>query len=230
MPGRPLVSERHVRDAVARGLATLAVAPDALVTALARETARDHGVEIVSRAADAPTSGAPALPAAPPKTLAVGCDHAGFELKPALVAHAESLGWTVTDVGTGSTDSVDYPDFAFAVARLVQAGAVARGLMIDGVGVGSAMVANKVSGVRAALCPDVFAAFNARAHNDAHVLTLGSRTMGVESCKRVLAEFLGTEFEGGRHAARVQKISDVEARFLPGDGPSGSGSCGCDDA
>ena len=88
--------------------------------------------------------------------------------------------------------------------------------MIDGVGVGSAMVANKVPGVRAALCPDVFSAFNARAHNDANVLTLGSRTMGVEVCKRVLAEFLAVAFEGGRHARRVQKITDVEARFLPG--------------
>jgi ribose 5-phosphate isomerase B len=85
--------------------------------------------------------------------------------------------------------------------------------MLDGAGVGSAMVANKVPGVRAALCPDVFSAYNARAHNDANVLTLGSRTMGLEPCKRVLAEFLTTPFEGGRHAARVQKIRDVEARF-----------------
>ena len=88
--------------------------------------------------------------------------------------------------------------------------------MLDGVGVGSAMVANKVPGVRAALCPDVFSAFNARAHNDANVLTLGIRTMGIEGCKRILAEFLSVDFEGGRHATRVDKILDVEARFLPG--------------
>jgi ribose 5-phosphate isomerase B len=95
--------------------------------------------------------------------------------------------------------------------------------MLDGVGVGSAMVANKVPGVRAALCPDVFSAYNARAHNDANVLTLGSRTMGIESCKRILAEFLKTDFEGGRHATRVDKIRDVEARFLPSD------DCSCHD-
>lgn len=220
MPGRPLLSERHVRDALASGATRLAIPENALVTALARDLARDRGLDLVpERLAPPEASGGPEPP---PKTLAVGCDHGGFDLKAPLIAHAESLGWTVRDVGTHSTDSVDYPDFAFAVARLVQTGAVARGLMLDGVGVGSAMVCNKVPGVRAALCPDVFSAFNARAHNDANVITLGSRTMGVESCKRILAEFLSVEHERGRHASRVQKIMDVEARFLPGD------DCDCD--
>lgn len=213
-----LVSERTVLDALAAGQSALAVPEGALVTALARDTARDRGLQLVTGAGATAATPAdpPALPSAPAKTLAVGCDHAGFDVKDALAEHARSLGWTVTDVGTTSTDSVDYPDFAYAVARLVHLGRVAAGLMIDGVGVGSAMVCNKVPGVRAALCPSTFAAFNARAHNDANVLTLGSRTMGVEVCKRVLAEFLATDFEGGRHARRVDKISDVEARFLPG--------------
>ena len=227
MPGRPLVSERHVRDALASGATRLVVPERALVTALAREVARDNGLPLVTEAVAAPDASGvtPPAPEAPPHTLAVGCDHGGFEIKAPLVAHAESLGWTVRDVGTHSAESVDYPDFAFAIARLVHGGHVARGLMIDGVGVGSAMVCNKVPGVRAALCPDVFSAFNARAHNDANVITLGSRTMGVETCKRVLAEFLSVEHEGGRHAARVQKIMDVEARFLPGDA-----DCGCGDS
>ena len=218
MPSRPLLSERTVLDAITAGRDHVAVPEGALVTAQARDTARERGIALVP----APAAGsltetaAPETPAAPPKTLAVGCDHAGFAYKAALAEHARSLGWTVRDLGTDSDASVDYPDFAFAVARAVQTGQVARGLMIDGVGVGSAMVANKVPGVRAALCPDVFSAFNARAHNDASVLTLGSRTMGVETCKRVLAEFLSVAFEGGRHAARVAKICDVEARFLPG--------------
>ncbi|WP_420456574.1 ribose 5-phosphate isomerase B [Rubrivirga sp.] len=213
-----LVSERTVLDALAAGQRTLAVPEGALVTALARDTARDHGLDLVTgTGAPAETPTEPARqPEAPARTLAVACDHAGFDIKNALAEHARSLGWTVTDLGTDSAESVDYPDFAYAVARLVHLGRVQVGLMIDGVGVGSAIVANKVPGVRAALCPDVFSAFNARAHNDASVLTLGSRTMGVEVCKRVLAEFLGTDFEGGRHARRVQKIRDVEARFLPG--------------
>ncbi len=213
-----LVSERTVLDAVAAGQRTLAVPEGALVTALARDTAKDHGIQFVTGAgapAATPTD-PPRLAEAPARTLAVACDHAGFDIKDALAEHARSLGWAVTDLGTDSTESVDYPDFAYAVARLVHLGRVQRGLMIDGVGVGSAIVANKVPGVRAALCPSTFAAFNARAHNDANVLTLGSRTMGVEVCKRVLAEFLATDFEGGRHQRRVDKIRDVEARFLPG--------------
>lgn len=215
-----LVSERTILDALDAGRSTLAVPEGAIVTALARDTARDRGLDLVTETgtpASTP-SDPPRQPSAPAQTLAVACDHAGFDIKDALAAHAESLGWTVTDLGTNSADSVDYPDFAYAVARLVHLGQVQAGLMIDGVGVGSAIVANKVPGVRAALCPSTFAAFNARAHNDANVLTLGSRTMGVEVCKRVLAEFLATDFEGGRHARRVDKIRDVEARFLPGAG------------
>lgn len=220
---RPLISERTVLDALAAGQTTVAVPPGALVTAQARDTARQRGVELLPAAAPSasvmpspPSTPAAPMAAAPPKSLALGCDHAGFTYKAALADHARSLGWTVHDLGTGSDAAVDYPDFAFAVARAVQTGVARFGVMIDGVGVGSAMVANKVPGVRAALCPDVFSAYNARAHNDANVLTLGSRTMGVETCRRVLAEFLAVAFEGGRHAARVAKISDVEARFLPG--------------
>ncbi|MEM1043900.1 MAG: ribose 5-phosphate isomerase B [Bacteroidota bacterium] len=215
MPGRPLITERDVRRALADGQRSLALPPNALVTALARDTAHDHGLTLAEPgAASEVRARQTTTRPAPPKTLAVGCDHAGFAHKAALAQHAEALGWTVRDVGTDSDASVDYPDFAFAVARLVALGEVQCGLVIDGVGVGSAMVANKVAGVRAACCASEFAAFNARAHNDAHVLTLGSRTSGIEVSKRVLATFLTTAFEGGRHAGRVQKIEDVETRFL----------------
>ncbi|HEX8298310.1 MAG TPA: ribose 5-phosphate isomerase B [Rubricoccaceae bacterium] len=222
MPSRPLVSEQTILAAAAAGLSSVSVPPGALVTAQARDTARSRAIHLDTSAptASVQTAAAPATslapPTAPAKTLALGCDHAGFAYKAAIADHARTLGWSVIDVGTDSEAAVDYPDFAFAVARAVHLGAVRFGVMIDGVGVGSAMVANKLPGVRAALCPDVFSAFNARAHNDAHVLTLGSRTMGVETCRRVLAEFLAVAFEGGRHAERVQKILDVEARFLPG--------------
>ncbi len=223
MPKRPLITETDVRRAHDDGRRTLVIAPNALVTALARDFARDHGITLSERAEDAKPQdcdcpdGTPCdCHDAPPRTLAVGCDHAGFVYKQALVEHAQSLGWTVTDVGTDSDARCDYPDFAYAVARLVALGEVQLGLMIDGVGVGSAMVANKLPTVRAACCASEFAAFNARAHNDANVLTLGSRTEGIEVCKGILYTFLKTDFEGGRHAERVQKIADVEARFLPG--------------
>ena len=237
MASRPLVSERTVLAAAAAGQASIPVPPNALVTAQARDTAKARSIRLDVGTPDAPTTApqtaavqtAAVQSAAMPdpraaRRLALGCDHAGFAYKTALAAHAASLGWTVVDVGTDSEAAVDYPDFAFAVARAVHAGHVRFGVMLDGVGVGTAMVANKLPGVRAALCPDVFSAFNARAHNDANVLTLGSRTMGVETCRRVLAEFLSVAFEGGRHAGRLQKIADVEARFLPGAGrPGGAG-------
>jgi ribose 5-phosphate isomerase B len=219
MPKRPLITERDLRRAEAEGHRTLVIAPNTLVTALARDYARDHGLTLTERTVTEPTTGGTATPAerdAPPRTLALGCDHAGFAIKAALAEHARSLGWTLTDVGTDSDARCDYPDFAYAVARLVALGEVQFGLMIDGVGVGSAIVATKVPSVRAACCASEFAAFNARAHNDANVLTLGSRTTGIEVCKRIVSTFLETGFEGGRHAERVQKIADVEARFLPG--------------
>ena len=222
MPKRPLLTEAAVRDAARRGESRLAVAPNALVTALARDTARDLGIELaVGAPSGVPASGTqaaaakPAASAPPPKTLAFGCDHAGFAYKSDLVKLAGDLGWRVLDVGTDSTERADYPDFAYAVGRLVARGEAVFGVMTDGVGVGSAMVLNKMPGIRAAVGYTAFAAFNGRAHNDANVLCLGSRAMGVEECKAALRTFLETPFEGGRHAERVQKIVDVEARFLP---------------
>ncbi|CAN5470903.1 hypothetical protein BH23BAC4_BH23BAC4_02170 [soil metagenome] len=217
MAGRPLITEQTVLDAARAGQKALRVPEIALVTALATDAARDRGITIeigTPEAAPDTTSTAPRPEA--PKRLAVGCDHGGFAYKAALIEHTKVLGWDVLDLGTNSEAAVDYPDYALAVALAVARGHARYGLMIDGAGVGSAMVANKVPGIRAACCGDVFSAFNARAHNDAHVLTLGSRTMGIEVCKRILSEFLQTPFEGGRHAARLQKIIDVEARFLPG--------------
>ncbi|MDX1438407.1 MAG: ribose 5-phosphate isomerase B [Rubricoccaceae bacterium] len=214
MPKR-LLTEQDVLDALRAGKSEIEVVPGTLVTALAKDVAKDKGISIVERV-ETDAYASVKTGSEDNRVLAVGCDHAGFTYKGALITHADSLGWTVIDVGTTSEASVDYPDFAFAVAELVRKREARFGLIFDGVGVGSAMVANKVTGIRAALCPDVFSAFNARAHNDANVITMGSRTMGIESCKRVLAEFLSTDFEGGRHAKRVNKIRDVESRFLPG--------------
>lgn len=227
---RPLVTEADVRRALADGRTSLAVAPNAIVTALARDTAHDHGLDLTVHTEPAPSDPKRADcgcgekedcggPGAPPMTLAIGSDHAGFEIKDTLAEHARSLGWTVRDIGPDTAERCDYPDYAYGVARLVALGDVRLGLMIDGVGVGSAMVMNKVPGVRAACCASEFAAFNARAHNDANALTLGSRTSGIEVCKGILTTFLQTDFEGGRHASRVQKIGDVEARFLRVDEP-----------
>jgi ribose 5-phosphate isomerase B len=206
MSRRTLIRETDVLAAARAGSDTLVVPPEAVVTPLARDTARERGIRLV---APEPGSGRQDAPA--PQVIAVGSDHGGFALKSELIPLLRELGWAVADVGTGSTAPCDYPDFAYAVARQVADGSAAFGLMIDGAGIGSAIVCNKVPGVRAAAAYNEFTAWNARAHNDANVLTLGSRSLGVEVCRSLVRVFLSTTFEGGRHAARVRKIDDVDA-------------------
>lgn len=153
------------------------------------------------------------LPLAPPGRgrLAVGADHAGWRLKDTLAALARAAGYDVTDVGTGSDDRVDYPDFAGAVARAVAAGEADFGVVVCGTGIGVAMTANKVPGVRAAVVHDTFTAYYSREHNDANVLCLGARVIGEGVAVAALAAFLGTDFGGGRHTGRVAKITATES-------------------
>ena len=146
--------------------------------------------------------------------IAVGADHGGFELKQQLVAYLQSAGHQIQDCGTSSTEAVDYPVFAEAVARAVASGQCEVGIMVDGAGIGSAMVANKVPGVRAALCYDLSTARNAREHNDANVLTLGARLIGPGLARDIVKVFLETECREERHKKRVDKIMQVERRFL----------------
>ena len=146
--------------------------------------------------------------------VALGADHGGYPLKETVKAHLASLGYSVIDCGTNSTEAVDYPDFAYAVARLVSEGQAWRGIIVDGAGIGSAMAANKVPGVRAALCYDHATAVNSREHNDANVLTLGAGLIGPNLAKQIAETWLRTEFGGGRHAKRVDKIVEIERRFL----------------
>ena len=144
------------------------------------------------------------------KTIAIGADHGGFSLKEILKTYLSEEGYQVVDCGTKGTDSVDYPDFAQAVAKQIQSGKAWRGIMIDGAGIGSCMAANKVPGVRAAMCYDHATAFNSREHNNANLLTLGAGLIGVNLAKQIVKTFLETEFGGGRHARRVDKIMEIE--------------------
>jgi ribose 5-phosphate isomerase B len=148
------------------------------------------------------------------KTVAIGSDHGGVDLKEALKKTLAELGFEVMDVGTNTKDAVDYPDFAAAVARLVASGKAWRGVMIDGAGIGSCMAANKIKGVRAALCYDYATAVNSREHNDANVLTLGAGLIGGNQANLILKTWLATEFGGGRHAGRVNKIMALESSDL----------------
>ena len=167
--------------------------------------------------APAPAVAAPAMakPAAGSQgSVALGADHGGYALKETLKALLTELGYAVVDCGTHSTDPVDYPDLAYAVARLVSSGQAWRGILVDGAGIGSAMAANKVPGIRAALCYDHSSAVNSREHNDANVLTLGAGLIGPNLAKHIVQTWLATPFAGGRHQKRVDKIVEIEQRFL----------------
>jgi len=148
------------------------------------------------------------------KVVAIGADHGGLELKEALKPELKTLGFEVSDLGTNSKDAVDYPDFAHAVAQAVGSGKAWRGIMIDGAGIGSCIVANKVPGVRAGMAYDYSSAVNSREHNDTNVLTLGAGLIGVNLAKQIVKTWLTTEFAGGRHTSRLDKIKSVEKRYL----------------
>ncbi|MRR29618.1 ribose 5-phosphate isomerase B [bacterium] len=148
------------------------------------------------------------------KIVAIGTDHGGVDLKTALKADLAEQGYEVIDCGTDTKDAVDYPDIALAVAQLVASGKAWRGVVIDGAGIGSCMSANKVPGVRAAMCYDISTALNSREHNDANVLTLGAGLIGTALAKAILKTWLVTEFGGGRHAKRVDKIIAIEKSYL----------------
>jgi ribose 5-phosphate isomerase B len=142
--------------------------------------------------------------------IAVGSDHAGFSLKEEVKKWLGELGVEVVDRGCFSLESVDYPDFAAAVAHDVAAGAVDRGILVCGTGQGMVMSANKVKGIRAALCQDTFSARASREHNDANILCMGARVIGPGVARDVVEAWLKGSFSGGRHAARVQKIAALE--------------------
>ena len=150
------------------------------------------------------------------KTAAIGADHGGFDLKEILKKDLMEMGIEVIDCGTSNKEACDYPDFALKVAQLVGEGKAEMGIMIDGAGIGSCMVANKVPGVRAAMCYDYSTAVNSKEHNDANILTLGAGLIGISLAKQILKIWVTTEFGGGRHAKRIEKIVSVEKQYLKG--------------
>lgn len=192
-----------VADVPASG--DLTVATGTIVTPSARDLAKDRGVRIVEVPAEQIV-----IVAAPAKTVAVGADHGGFQLKERLKGIFLELGLRVHDVGVHEEKAADYPDIARAVAELVARGQAARGVIIDGAGIGSCIVANKFPGIRAALCYDKASARNSREHNDSNVLTLGGRLLTESQAEDVLRVWLTTPFGCGRHAARIQKITEIE--------------------
>ena len=198
-----VITEDDVRGL--EGGAILRIAEGARLTPLAADLVRERQIEIVRRV--------PRKVANSVRTIAIGADHGGYRMKEELKAFLSELGQRVHDFGTHSEDAVDYPDLAHAVARAVADQKAEVGIVIDGAGVGSAMTANKVPGVRAAACYSVALARNSREHNGANVLTLGSKAITDAEMREIVKAWLGTELTEDRHRRRVAKIDAVERQY-----------------
>lgn len=217
LPARPTEPSLVTRDESSkmviteddvRGLepgAVLRLAEGARLTPLAADIVRERRIEIVRRQARRGSRAA--------KLIAVGSDHGGFKMKEDLKSLLAELGHRIHDFGTNSEDAVDYPDFAYAVARSVSEKTAELGIVIDGAGVGSAITANKVPGVRAAACYSVEVARNSREHNDANILTLGSKTVTSLQMREIVTAWLATEITEDRHRKRVAKITAIERQY-----------------
>jgi ribose 5-phosphate isomerase B len=201
-------AKRVITEDDVRGLepgAVLRIGEDARLTPLAADIVSDKKIEIVRRTSRRGSKAS--------KLIAVGADHGGFRMKEELKVLLTELGHRVQDFGAYSEEAVDYPDFAHAVARAVANGSSDLGIVIDGAGVGSAMTANKVPGVRAAACYSVEVARNSREHNDANVLTLGSKTISSKQMRDIVTTWLSTEITEERHRKRVAKIDAIQRQY-----------------
>ena len=208
---RPTVTEADVLAVPSGG--RLSIPAQAMITPLARDTAIERRVEL-TREPDVLADATPGTRSTGTQAVALGADHGGYAMKEDLKGYLAELGYEVIDCGPASTAAVDYPDFAYAVAQLVSEGRAWRGIMVDGAGIGSCMAANKVPGVRAAMCYDHATAVNSREHNNANVLTLGGVLLGSNLARQIVKTWLETEFGGGRHGRRVDKIMAIEQRFV----------------
>lgn len=148
------------------------------------------------------------------KTIAIGSDHTGYEMKQILITYLKEMGYQVIDVGTNSKDSCDYPDFALDIAKKRLNGECERGIMLDATGIPSAIVINKIPTIRAATCYNEFSTKSAREHNNVCVLCVGAKSLGEESIKSIVNVFLNTEFAGGRHQRRLDKITAIEQNLF----------------
>ncbi len=203
---RPILDADQVQ-ATPEG-STLPLAPETIITPLARQTALERRIQLTDDSAPGPTT------TVADKTVALGADHGGYQMKEQLKPTLEGLGYRIIDCGTHSAEAVDYPDLAYAVAQQVSQGRAALGIIVDGAGIGSCITANKVPGVRAALCYDQATAANSREHNHANVLTLGAGMIGLNLARQIVTTWLNTPYGAGRHARRVDKITQIEQRFL----------------
>jgi ribose 5-phosphate isomerase B len=212
---KPLITAADLERVPQNG--ELAITSDTLITPLAREEAERRGIRfrVASESGEEVRLSAVSGEGAPEQSarvVAIGADHGGFELKEQLKGYLRDWGYQVLDLGTDGPEAVDYPDFAEAVGNAVARGDAWLGIVLDSAGIGSSIAANKVRGVRAALCYDRATARNSREHNDANVLTLGAKLIAPEAAREIVALWLSTPYAGGRHQRRVDKIRGIEER------------------
>lgn len=207
-----LITERDILELQKRGIKVIQITKDTIITPLAADRIRTSKFTIVEK--NIPKIGiTPAtneINSLPGNKVVIGSDHTGFRIKNILIKYLAEKGYIVTDIGTFSEQSCDYPDYAKIVADSLSQDENDFGILIDATGIPSAITANKFKGIRAATCYDTFSARSARAHNNANVLVLGARSLGEDSIKLIVDEWLITKFEGGRHQNRLNKISEIE--------------------
>ncbi|MDE3057070.1 MAG: ribose 5-phosphate isomerase B [Bacteroidota bacterium] len=223
---KTVITERDILNAAKSGKKSVVADKSAVITPAARDKARELNISFSDKKEE--KSATPVEQKTPTRSydssaisktnvgsnlVVIGSDHGGFQTKEMLKKYLASLGYRTLDVGTNSEEACDYPDYAYAVARIVAKGEAWRGIMIDATGVASSIVCNKVPGIRAVACYNEFVAQSSREHNDANVLTLGAKSLGAELIKAIVKTWLEAWFGGGRHKRRVDKIADVERKF-----------------
>ena len=201
---KDVITEAEVKDLPVGG--NLLIREDAIITPSAQDAMREKNIVVAYRARAKKSSRS--------RILALGADHGGFEMKELLKKYLLEAGYQPRDFGTFSSEAVDYPDFAHAVARAVADGVCELGIIFDGAGIGSCMTANKVPGIRAAMCYDTATAKNSREHNYANVLTLGAKMIANEKMWKIVSAWLTTDEGEARHGKRVAKIMAIEKQYL----------------
>lgn len=208
---KKLITENDVIKKSKDGSNVIIVTKNDVITPLALDRIKILGMEISREVSEPVKQEKPkSFSEAKNKTVAIGCDHTGFQLKLILIKYLTELNFKIIDAGTFNDTSCDYPDFAIAVAKKVLSNDASFGVIIDATGIPSAITANKFNKIRAATCYNEFSAKSAREHNDANILVVGAKTLGEESVKSILLTFLNSSFNGGRHQRRLDKISELE--------------------
>jgi ribose 5-phosphate isomerase B len=208
MKKKQIIAEQDVINAWKRRAKTIDVDSDAIITPQAKDSAKVKNISFVTKSSinEINTVSSNRMV----NSIAIGCDHAGFRLKETIKKYLIELNIKIEDVGTHSEDPCDYPDFAYAAGMAVKQHKTDLGIIIEGTGVASAIVANRIPGIRAACCTSEFMARSSREHLDANILTLGSKVLGEELAKSIISAFLSAKFQGGRHLKRLEKIRDIE--------------------